>query len=191
MNQPTHPPTAEKPSHEAVALLLKRAEQGDYTVLGELRKLLHDNPTLWQSYGDLSAQAEASLIQLAAGKNLLLAESLLLKTEAMKEELAGPAASPLERLLATRVVACWLQTSHLDALVAQSRDGNPVRAKVLMQLQDAAHRRQLSAAKTLATVRKLLVPAASPVEIATQLARKEQGSRLRVINPSECVGVEN
>jgi hypothetical protein len=56
---------------------------------------------------------------------------------------------------------------------------------------DAGHRRQLSAAKTLATGRKLLVPAASPVEIATRLARKDQGSRLRVVNPAECVGVEN
>jgi hypothetical protein len=190
VNQPTHPPAAEKPSHEAVVLLLKRAEQGDQSVLAELRKLLNDNPALWQSYSDLAAQASASLIQLAAGKNLLLAESLLLKTEAMKEELAGPAASPLERVLAARVVACWLQTSHLDALVAQARDGNPARAKLLMQQQDAAHRRQLSAAKTLAVVRKLLTPTPSPVAIATRLG-KEQGTRLRVVTPAEGVPVEN
>src|SRR5262249_12071994 len=90
---------------------------------------------------------------------------------------AGPAASPLERLLAARVVACWLQVSYFDALVTQARDANPARAKLLLQQQDSAHRRQLSAARTLATVRKLLVPAPSPGEIATQLGRSGQTFR--------------
>ena len=191
MSESTTPPTTEQPRHEGLALLLKRAERGDQSVLPALRELLDKNEELWQNYGDLAAQAEGSLIQLAAGSNLLLAESLLRKTESLKAELAGPAAPPLERLLAARVVACWLQTSYFDILLAQAREINPVRARALQQQQDAAHRRQLSAAKTLATVRKLLVPAASPVQIASKLARKEQGSRLRVVNPSECVGVEN
>src|SRR5262249_30699602 len=127
VNQNKHPPATEQSSREELAFLLRRAEQGDQAVLPELRKLLSDTPALWEGYGDLAAQAEASLITLAAGANLLLAESLLHKTEAMKAELAGPEASPLERLLAGRVVMCWLQTSYFDVQITQAKDGNPAR----------------------------------------------------------------
>jgi hypothetical protein len=37
---------------------------------------------------------------------------------------------------------------------------------MLQRQQDAAHRRHLTAVKTLATVRKLLKPAISPVDLA-------------------------
>jgi hypothetical protein len=33
-----------------------------------------------------------------------------------KAELAGPRPAPLERLLAERVVACWLHLHHLEAI---------------------------------------------------------------------------
>ena len=56
---------------DELARLLKRAEQGDRSVLPELRKALNTDANLWQHYGDLAAQAEAALILLAAGKNLL------------------------------------------------------------------------------------------------------------------------
>jgi hypothetical protein len=191
VNQIKHLPATEQSSREELALLLRRAEGGDQAVLPELRKLLSDHPALWEGYGDLSAQAEASLITLAAGSNLLLAESLLHKTEAMKAELAGPEASPLERLLAARVITCWLQTSYFDLQISQARDGNPARMKLLMQHLESAHRRQLSAVKMLATIRKLLAPVASPVQIATQLGSKGQGTRLRVTVPAEGVPIEN
>ncbi len=50
---------------------------------------------------------------------------------------------------------------------------------MLQQKQDAAHRRYVSAIKTLATVRKLLTPSRSPVEIASKLAGERSGLRLR------------
>jgi len=131
------------------------------------------------------------MITLAAGTNLLLAESLLHKTEAMRAALAGPEASPLERLLAARVVLCWLQTSCFDVQIIQARDGNPARLKLLLHHLESAHRRQLSAVKMLATIQKLLAPAASPVQIASQLGGKRQRSRLRVTAPAEGVPVEN
>ena len=57
---------------DELARLLKRAEQGDRSVLPKLREALNADANLWQHYGDLAAQAEAALILLAAGKNLLL-----------------------------------------------------------------------------------------------------------------------
>jgi hypothetical protein len=191
VQQPKPPPTTEQPSREELARLLERAETGDQTVLPALRKLMEENPALWQGYGDLAAQAEASLIKLAAGANLVLAEGLLRKTEALRAELAGPEASPLERLLAARVVICGLQTNYFDLQIIQARDGNPARMKLLLHHLESAHRRQLSAVKMLATIRKLLAPVTSPVQIATQLGSKGQGTRLRVTVPAEGVPIEN
>jgi hypothetical protein len=172
-----------------LAELLKRAEAGDLSVLRALRQVLADKPELWRGYGDLAAQAEGSLIRLVAAKNLLLTESLFLKLAALKEELGGESPSPLERLLIERVTACWLQVNYLDTLVAQAQGSSPERVKMLLAQQNAAHRRQLAAIKTLATVRKLLTPALSPVQIATRLA----GERLRVHvhNPAAGVPIEN
>jgi hypothetical protein len=155
-----------------VARLLERAEKGDCSVLPELRKLLDDTPRLWQGYGDLGLQAQGALIQQTAGPNLLMAQSLLRKAAAMKEELAGESAPPLERLLADRVVATWLDVNYQEALLAQSGGTNEARLKMLERRQDAANRRHLAAVKMLATVRKLLTPARSPLEIATRLDGK-------------------
>jgi hypothetical protein len=55
----------------------------------------------------------------------------------------------------------------------------PAQARLLRLQQDAAHRRYPSAIKTLATVRKLLTTARSPVEIASQLAGERSRLRLR------------
>jgi hypothetical protein len=157
------------PANEELARLLARAEQGDRSVLPELRKALDGDTNLWRQYGDLAAQAEASLILLAAGPNLLMAESLQRKLKSMKQELSGERPSPLDRLLVERVTATWLQVSYYDALLAQAKGANEGRLKVLQGQQDAAHRRHLTALKTLATVRKLLTPTPAPVEIATRL----------------------
>jgi hypothetical protein len=151
---------------DALAGLLKRAEQGDHSVLPELREALDAKAEVWQRYGDLAAQAEASLILLAAGKNLLLAESLQRKLKALKDELGGESSSPLERLLVERTTATWLQVSYFDGLAAQSAAATEARLKLILKAQDAAHRRHLTAVKTLATVRKLLKPAISPVDLA-------------------------
>jgi hypothetical protein len=51
--------------------------------------------------------------------------------------------------------------------------------KLLQQQRDAAHRPELAAIKTLATVRKLLTPARSPIEIVTELVGERSGLRLR------------
>jgi hypothetical protein len=172
--QNTKPPKPEQPTQDDLTKLLKRAEQGDVTVLSELRKVLDGRPDLCETYGDLSLQAEAAMIKLAAGPNILLAETLVRKLAALKSEVAGASPSPLERLLAERIAACWLQVSYFDALLAQAGQASPARLKLLQQQQDAAHRRQLSALKTLAIIRKLLVPTPSPVEIATRFASRQR-----------------
>jgi hypothetical protein len=150
-----------------LALLLKRAEQGDRSVLPELRKALDATPEIWKKYGDLALQAEGSFIELIAGNNVLMAESLLHKLAEMKGELGGPKPSPLERLLVERVTATWLQVNYADALFAQvgGQQTSPALLRERSQFQQAAERRHLTAIKTLAVVRKLLKPTPSPLDL--------------------------
>ena len=150
---------------DELARLVGRAERGDLTVLPALREALAANPNLWQTYGDLALQAEGALVRVAAGSNLLLAESLLLKLRALKAELGGESPSPLEKLLVERVSASWLQTAYFDGLLAQAAGAGEARLKVLRQQQDAAHRRHLASIRQMAVVRRLLRPAPSPLEL--------------------------
>ena len=163
---PNEPSEADQRAGQAdLAQLLKKAEAGDRSVLPQLRQVLDGDPDLWRGYGNLAGHAEASLAMLAAGQNLLLAESLKRKLAELKAELGGESPSPLERLLVERVSASWLQTAYFDGLVAQAGGAGEARLKVLRQQQDAAHRRHLAGIKQLAVVRRLLRPAPSPLEL--------------------------
>ena len=150
---------------DELARLVGRAERGDLTVLPALREALAANPNVWQTYGDLSLQAEGALVRVAAGSNLLLAESLLFKLRALKAELGGDGDSPLERLLIARVAATWLQVSYHDTLVAQAAGAGEARLRALQRLQDAASRRTTASCLIDARCRRLLRPAPSPLEL--------------------------
>ena len=150
---------------DELARLVARAERGDLTVLPALRAALSSHPHVWQEYGDVSLQAEGALVRAAAGKNLLLGESLLFKLRELKAELAGESPSPLERLLASRVALTWLEANYLDILVAQAAGAGEARLRALQRQQDAASRRHLAAIRQMAVVRRLLRPAPSPLEL--------------------------
>ena len=156
------------PDMGRLAELVQRAQQGDLSVLPLLRDALVADPAVWQEYGDLAAQAQEAWLQLLAGTDHLLAESVRLKLGALRHELGAEGASPLEKLLIERIVACWLQTHYADALYAQAR-GPQSTASVrqeLMKRQESSQRRYLAAIKQLALVRKLLRPALSPLQLA-------------------------
>lgn len=85
----------------------------------------------------------------------------------MLAELAGPSPTPLERLLVERIVASWLQTYHYDILCAQAGNITIDQGDYMQRRQDRAHKRYLSAIKSLAVVRRLLRPSVQ-VNIAQQ-----------------------
>jgi hypothetical protein len=132
--------------------------QARASVLPRLHELLTEYPALWSQYGDLAAQAEAAWVTLAAGRNLHLRESLLRQAAALRDELAGPSPSPVERLLVGRVVACWLQLHYFDVIEAQAglSDESPKLARYRAQRQEQAHRMYLSSLAALTTLRRLL-----------------------------------
>ncbi len=149
--------------------LLGRAGRGDLTVLPALRRLLDARPALWKYAGDVARHAEAAWIDLLAGGDLLVRESMTRSVAALKAELAGPGAPPLERLLAERVAANRLQASQADAAFAQLKGHDLTAAQVEMcqRRQERAQRSYLEAIKAMVTVRKLTVTAPSVAASAT------------------------
>lgn len=148
------PPAPETPE-DRLAKLVERARQGDRTVLPEIKRLLDQNEAYWQAHGDVGRALEELLITKLAGRDLLSAQCIRRKVEAMKTELAGPECSPLERLLADRIVACWLNATVSDAAeAAGDPTGGPV-AKYRLARAESASRRLVAAARALAVVRRL------------------------------------
>jgi hypothetical protein len=149
--------------------VVSRAQQGDAAVLPRLRELLAQFPLLAETYGDLAMHAQTAWAALAAGTDLYLKESLLHQAATMRQELAGPSPGPVERLLAERVVACWLQLHYFDAVEAQAlaTGGTPRLAAYRARRQALANRNYLAALAALTTLRRLLpavvaIPAAVP-----------------------------
>jgi hypothetical protein len=156
------PTGAEAPATERMRRLLERAERGDRSALPALELLLDATPEVWRTYGDLARVAEDAWVELVAGPNLLLKESLRRKLAELKSELlSGPTASPLEGLLVERVGAGWLQAAYADASAAQAREKALDLAQLAQQQrrQERAQKGFLASIRTLATVRKLLATA--------------------------------
>ena len=81
-------------------------------------------------------------------------------------ELAGPDPTPTERSLAETAALCHLQLRDAEVTAFTAGDGNITEASYDLRRLDHAHRRYLTAMHTLATVRRLAVPAVKVVNIA-------------------------
>ncbi len=153
-------PMAEiSPDVERVKALVGRASSGDEDALAELTTVMDRVLSLWRDFGDVAALAQAALIQLACGQDLLAQRSYERTLDQLRAEVTQPGDGALERLLIERILTCWLQVGYADAIAAQNA------AKVTWQGADfnlkrinMAHKRFLAAVKTLALVRKLARP---------------------------------
>jgi hypothetical protein len=164
-----NPEPAPEPAEPVYSLevrdLLLRADQGDQTVLPALRRLLDKHPELWRQFGDLAQQARSALLTWAAGKSLVVAESVRRRLKELHAELAGPAPAPLEKLLVERVVQCWAQCQLADLDAVHKEGAGVFLAGHALRRQTAAHHRYLAAIRQLAVVRKLLKPVPTALEL--------------------------
>jgi len=154
-NEPTLPQNKLQEVQHLEALV-KRARQGDESVLPELRQLLDRCPELWKRCGDLAAQAQQGWLDLVGGVDLLCKESVQHQLDEMRLELAGANPTPLESLLVQRILACWVQVSFADALAAhaQERQAAPGPLRYLQKRQESAGRCLTEAVKQLALARR-------------------------------------
>ena len=127
-------------------------------MLPKLQRLLDCYPELSQHIGDLGRRAKQGWIELATGHNVLVKETLSRYVAELQKELKGPAPSVLDRLLAARVVVGWLELQCLDPAL-RGKETMPLQvAEFCDRRRDRAHRRYLAAIRSLATIRRLVVP---------------------------------
>jgi hypothetical protein len=144
--------------------VLRRAAKGDKSALPAVREYLDVRGPGYLEILNLARISVRTQIKRIVGEEDLFAyEVLRRKAGALREEVAGPDPSPLERLLAERVVMCWLQLHYAEQKYAEmALEDVPVvnwtqegwHQKRISRLQS----RYLAAIKGLAQVRKLLKP---------------------------------
>ncbi len=155
------------------AALLRKSQAGDRKALDELVERYGDRARFWRAIGDFARNVEQRILDRCAGDNLLLKEGMVRRLAEMRAELMGPEPSPLERMLAERVVTCWLQVQVAESAV--NRSGiSFAQAEYDQKCLDRAHKRHLSAIKALATVRRLQAPAVQ-VNIAEKQVNVARG----------------
>ena len=140
--------------------LLGKAEKGDKNAVPEIRQILDERPDLAWQFVDVAQAAEEALIEKMTGEeDLAVKEIMRCQLKAMREEIAGENPSPLERLLAERVVATWLQIQLFEGLYARGMSKGSMtiaRDGYHQKRLDQTYRRHLSAIRALAQIRKLL-----------------------------------
>jgi hypothetical protein len=139
--------------------LLRLAEKGKDDAVPEIRQILSKHPDLAWRFVDVAHVAEDALIEKMTGEeDLAVKEIMRCQLEAMREEIAGENPSPLERLLAERVVATWLQIQLFEGLYASGMSKGMTIAEggYHQKRLDQTYRRHLSAIRALAQMRKLL-----------------------------------
>jgi len=150
--------------------LVRRARDGDATVLPKIRGALDGSPRLVELLGDLAETAQRVFVEMLAGKDLLMREAVMCRVDQIRSEVAGPSPSPLEALLAERIALCWVHMQYADMIYVQNVKGGDATYRLLSYLQDRqdrCHRRLLSAVRALAQVRRLLRPSVAQVNITT------------------------
>jgi len=139
--------------------LLGKAEKGDQDAVPEIRQILDERPHLAWQFVDVAQVAEEALIEKMSGEeDLAVKEIMRCQLKAMREEIVGENPSPLERLLAERVVATWLQIQLFEGLYASGMSKSTTIAwgSFHQKRLDQTYRRHLSAIRALAQMRKLL-----------------------------------
>jgi hypothetical protein len=139
----------------------KRIEAGDPSTLPAVREALKNEHM--RELLSLGYILQNALARQMFHNHTLASEAVMQELKILHSELAGPSPSPLERVLVQRAVICWLWMQDADLRYANARQQEGGLDLDLHEAhqrrQDRAHRRFLSAVRTLALVRKLALPA--------------------------------
>ena len=153
-------PEATEPTDELAEMraVVAKAKAGDASALPRLREILDRNPSLVKHYGDIGKHAQAAWVALAAGRSLYLKETLARAADARRAELTRPGASPVERLLVERVVACDLQLGYLTTAEADALGAGDNYRQLDFQAKrvERAQRMLLSATSALVAYQRLV-----------------------------------
>jgi len=144
--------------------LSDRVANGDKKARRELRRLLRESGSeVVREASELARIGQWGLIKTATHGRVLAEEALVVRLDTMRSEIAGPDPSPLEVLLAEKIVAVWMLTELLELLLSaqlttelpESQRMSHSFLKFYLGWQEQAHRRLFSAIRELAKLRRL------------------------------------
>ena len=148
-------------AYHSIQALVERAGDGDERAMPALRVVLDRRPDYFPGLGIADFAARAMAISGAGKDDVSLREVHVREIGRVRDELAGPAPTALERLLAERVALAWFDANQRDyaAVDATTREGCTLaKAEYLARQRDRSTARFLAAARSLATVRRLALP---------------------------------
>lgn len=159
-------PQERRESVAELRALVERAQGGDEEALSEIDTVIKRVPAVARAFGNLNVMVEEGFIERTAADSPFRQKAVKATLEGMRQDLAGPNPSPLEKLGAERVASCWLQLHYAELIYDQelpklSLDQDDHHQKRL----DRLHKRYLSAMRSLAQVRKLLKPKVAQINI--------------------------
>jgi hypothetical protein len=132
-----------------------KAKPGELTTF---RADLERIPDAWRVFGDLSSNAERSLMK-SAGLSVATSEALTAGMRQVRRNLGYEEAPALERMCIESISLSWLRLSIAECQAAQALGGNSIGAREHWdKMLSSAQRRHLRAVETLARVRRLLRP---------------------------------
>ena len=155
----------------------EEAEAGDRNARKRLRQLVRSSsPQVIAEASDFVGRAERMLANTISAGQPLMQEAIQERMRQMRSEIAGENPTPLERLLAERVVAGWLLVEVLEGLISAQYHRNAGKSACvppgyilqMSRILESATRRYLAAIRELVRVRKLQA-GAPPVQVNTQV----------------------
>ncbi len=156
MAEPSKTNTHSKEDWDLLNGNVKRADTGDETAIAWLKNFLDDNPQVWATLGDLAHSAQHLWINLIAGGNSLLSESIRRQLNQFKSELIGEDPGAVEKMLGDQVIATWLEVKYMETMSADQKGATITQAALVLKKVESAQRRHLNAIRALVTTRKLL-----------------------------------
>jgi hypothetical protein len=177
---PAPKPTRTPDEHAA---LIRRAEAGEGEAIGVLTDEHRSIDDFKIDPGDFAARVEQDLIVLAS--NTIDDQAAIIRfLGGMRTDLDGPAPSPIERLLIDDIVTCWLHLHFVRGRWTRAlKDRSVTNLNVMEHLLNGAQRRYDDAHKTLAQVRRLIIPVVQ-LNVANQQVNVVGGSALGAIGSS-------
>jgi hypothetical protein len=136
--------------------LVECAREGDESAMAALRRLLDEKEPPFH-FEDVASEAENAVAQMLYRTDLVGQEVVRREIRSMTSRLSGPNPSPIEGLLARRAALCWIIVCRFETVFAWAmKEGiTPARSEHYQKRIDRAHRRLLSALRTLASVRRV------------------------------------
>jgi hypothetical protein len=134
---------------------VRRASDGNETCLAGLRRLLDARPEVWQVAGDTTRLAERAWTHLISNGNALAAESIPRHLKRLKDSLAGPHPSAVEKLLIDMIGVRYLAAQFAECAAAEV-GGTLEQARFRLRRAESAQKRLTSSLKMLTLVRSLM-----------------------------------